>query len=557
MDAVATGTLSDQLLTYAPNAANPNFGWVSAPNTPASTLWSAQTYTVKLNVTKPNSALAITQVKVYRVDASGGPTTTGLATVAILTGLNVSLGRAGIKQFVLNGSTQTANVTDRIAVKFYVRSSSASTQSFAYQAGSGTMSSFSAIPATSPLPSPPPTSTPDAYTQAVLADTPAQYFELGENAGPTAFDSSSTRMNGMYIGVVQFGLAGPLLSVASKAIALSGGTANSGVLLPNPAAPAGTSYSMELWAYPVLGTTYMAAWGFNSTHRLLVSSTGLLLTQFGGNFFSRRAIASQKWHHLVFTYDAAKQLGSYYIDGALDSSATASNSAAAFSAAYYLGQYDTGTSYKWNGRLARAAFYRKPLTAAQVSKHYIAAGYATPSPSPPPDAPCFGYRWSIKTGTDPNVAGVALDDKIATTIAAYTGTPMPAANNLTPRIAPVEDTVYQLTNVTMTLIQKEVDKDYHVLVADGQGHTVITESPDPSCAPGSRFASQIGAVRQRIDAAIPNVSTTATHPNLTVTIQGVGFFDYVPNFAAGEAPDGIEIHPITAICFGLNCKPAP
>lgn len=430
---------------------------------------------------------------------------------------------------------------------------------------------------TTPTPTPTPSPTPTPYVSAVLADNPQQYFQLNETTGPTAFDSSISDINGTYVGSVTFGAAGPLLSSSSTAITLSGGTASAGVLLPNPAALSGTSYSIETWVFPILGSSYMSIWGFNGTHRLLVTSAGLLLSQLHGNFLSQRALTSGQWHHVVFTYDALAQSASYYIDGTFDSSMTVSNSAAEFNSMYYLGQYDTGTFYKWNGSLAQQAFYKTALSLAQVQSHYTAAGYTvvtpppppmptptpTPSPTPSPaatpsrtpDSPCDGYRWPMKVATDPGAASIILNNVVDTTIGTQSAIAAPVANNITQRISPVETTVYQLTNVTLIRIQKSIDLDYHLVVQDQKGKTMITESSDPSCAPpgSSALSSQISTARQQIDTAIPNVSTNALDPNETVTLRGVGFWDFAPNFATGQAKNGIEIHPIIDICFGRNC----
>ncbi|HKU68375.1 MAG TPA: LamG-like jellyroll fold domain-containing protein [Candidatus Baltobacteraceae bacterium] len=100
-----------------------------------------------------------------------------------------------------------------------------------------------------------------------------------------------------------------------------------------------------------------------------------MLSQLSGNFFSTGTLARNVWHQVVFVYNAAAQSARYYVDGALEGSASVSNAAAAFTSAYYLGQYDTGTYYKWDGRLAQEAFYLSALTAAQVAQHYSAAGY--------------------------------------------------------------------------------------------------------------------------------------------------------------------------------------
>ena len=38
------------------------------------------------------------------------------------------------------------------------------------------------------------------------------------------------------------------------------------------------------------------------------------------------------------------------------------------------------------------------------------------------------------------------------------------------------------------------------------------------------------------------------------TVMGVGFFDFLHG-QDGVAPNGIELHPVPAICFGQNCDP--
>ena len=122
------------------------------------------------------------------------------------------------------------------------------------------------------------------YASAVKADGPTQYFQLAETSGPTAYDSSNTAANETYVGQVTYGAPGPLLDEASTGITLPGGRTAAGVSLPNPNAAAGTSYSILTWVSPALGSDYMTIWGYNGTHRLLVSTSGHLLSQFYGNF---------------------------------------------------------------------------------------------------------------------------------------------------------------------------------------------------------------------------------------------------------------------------------
>jgi hypothetical protein len=208
----------------------------------------------------------------------------------------------------------------------------------------------------------------------VLGYNPVQYFKLNESSGPTAYDASATGINGTYVGSVSFGVTGPLRDESSNAISLPGGTSSAGVSLPNPNA-SGTSYSIVTWVEPVLGSSYMTIWGYSGSKRLLVSSSGQLLSQFSGNFFSSGKLSSGVWHLVAFVYNASTGTQAYYIDGSFDSSASLSAPGAAFNSPYYLGQYDTGVYYKWNGSLAQQMFFPYALTASQISSLYAGAGY--------------------------------------------------------------------------------------------------------------------------------------------------------------------------------------
>lgn len=271
---------------------------------------------------------------------------------------------------------------------FFKSALSASQISYLYtSAGYGSGATPTPAPSASPTPSP--------YQQVVSGDNPSQYFQLAELSGPTAYDSSATKVNGQYVGSMTYGTAGPLLNQTSYAISLPG-SGNNGVSLPNPNAASSSSYSIATWVLPYLPTTvnpgnvYMTIWGYSPTHRLLVRNTGQLLSQLGSNFFSAGKLSSGTWHLVVFVYNASTATQSYYIDGKFDSSAALSNSAAAFASAYYLGQYDTGVYYKWSGRLAQHMFFKSALSASQISSLYTAAGYggtATPTPAPPVNSP--------------------------------------------------------------------------------------------------------------------------------------------------------------------------
>ncbi|HKU68376.1 MAG TPA: LamG-like jellyroll fold domain-containing protein, partial [Candidatus Baltobacteraceae bacterium] len=162
----------------------------------------------------------------------------------------------------------------------------------------------------------------------------------------------------------------------------------------------GTSYTIEVWVDPAPSSSDMTLWGYSGTHRLLLTSGGQLLSQLSGNFFSTGTLTRNVWHDVAFVYDAPSQTASYYVDGALQGSASVAAASAAFTSQYYFGQYDTSVNYKWSGRIAQAAFYGSALSASQIKAHYAAAGYgasaapspsatAPPTPTPSPAAPTF------------------------------------------------------------------------------------------------------------------------------------------------------------------------
>lgn len=406
-----------------------------------------------------------------------------------------------------------------------------------------------------------------AYANAVLADGPARYYRLNDQSGPSAFESAGTQDDGTYDGPVIFGVQGPLLDESSTAVATNGGAYDVGVRIPAALSNAG-SYSIETWIRPDLSKSYMTIWGYSTSHRLLVNPSGYLLSQFSGNYTSKHALSDNSWHDVVFVYDASSGTQSYYIDGALDSSSALSASAASFTSPYYLGEYDTSGNYKWHGSIAEHAVYAYALSASQVLAHYNAAGYPPAAPTPQPtsaptpaaDAPCAGYRWSIKVATDADASKIQLSPVQQTTMTWLTGIPKPNTEDTLPRLLPTEGTPYELSNVTVTEVFHAVDQDYHLVLKDAEGHTMIAESPDPACAPNSTLYTQIQSVHQQIAQHYPAISSTPMQVSDTITLEGVPFFDYVPNYATGESDDGIEIHPILGICFGANCSlstPAP
>ena len=95
MDPSPIGALTNETLTYKVSPNNSSWGWVSGPNEPNLTSWPATNYVVTLNITQPNASLQIVEVRIFRVNSSGGPGYNGLALVADLAESDAIAGHRG------------------------------------------------------------------------------------------------------------------------------------------------------------------------------------------------------------------------------------------------------------------------------------------------------------------------------------------------------------------------------------------------------------------------------------------------------------------------------
>ena len=168
---------------------------------------------------------------------------------------------------------------------------------------------------------------------------------------------------------------------------------------------------------------------------------------------------------------------------------------------------------------------------------------------------CGVERWSVKTGTDADAGLINLQSTTQTTIASLTSLPAPSTLPANNRIQPTETTVFQL-HATLTEYKLEGDSDYHLVLGDGSGNTMISEIPSPSCVgSSSTLLSGIQNARSEFDARYTTTSNFQ-NANVPVTITGVGFFDFLHG-QTGVAPNGIELHAVLDIQFGTGGTPTP
>jgi hypothetical protein len=171
------------------------------------------------------------------------------------------------------------------------------------------------------------------------------------------------------------------------------------------------------------------------------------------------------------------------------------------------------------------------------------------------DGGCGIERWQIKTGGDPAAANISAA-AIATSIEALTSLAAPSTLPQAERISPTELTTWQLADVDLLRFKKENDGDYHLVLSDGT-RTMIAEIADPACvSAASPLLAGISAARAQFNAKYSNIPTLSfADSGETATLSGVGFFDF-KHAQNGVAPNAIELHPVTAICFGRGCAPA-
>ncbi|MFJ6484265.1 LamG-like jellyroll fold domain-containing protein [Streptomyces sp. NPDC091682] len=227
-----------------------------------------------------------------------------------------------------------------------------------------------------------------AYSDAVRASGPVNYWRLGDSGGASAADEMSGGGNGSYRDGVALGGVGAFLDGDDGAVTLDG--AKGVVSVPSESISEATSLSVELWFRTdkpngvLLGLqdtelgSNPAMWNAS----LLVDGEGKLRGHLwdatdpwpvmGGN-----KVTDNKWHHVVISGGSAGQ--SLYLDGVKVGSRSGVVKPQTLVHAYLGAGYSSeawdgqarGTRY-FNGQLDEAAFYTKELDAQAVADHFKA-----------------------------------------------------------------------------------------------------------------------------------------------------------------------------------------
>ncbi|AYG85302.1 tRNA nuclease WapA [Streptomyces hundungensis] len=227
-----------------------------------------------------------------------------------------------------------------------------------------------------------------AYSDAITATGPLNYWRLGERSGAVAADEMSTGTSGSYRDGVTLGDTGVFADGDSTAITLDG--SKGAVSVPIEPLTQSPAMSVELWfrtskAGVLLGlqNADLGSTPTNWNPSLLVDSDGLLrghLWNAGGStgaIKSRDKVTDNDWHHVVLTGSSTGQ--SLYLDGVKLGSVAGAAKPEAVDHAYLGAGYSStpwdigtaGTRY-FSGQLAEAAFYGKELDEQTVANHFRA-----------------------------------------------------------------------------------------------------------------------------------------------------------------------------------------
>ena len=168
---------------------------------------------------------------------------------------------------------------------------------------------------------------------------------------------------------------------------------------------------------------------------------------------------------------------------------------------------------------------------------------------------CGVERWSVKTGTDADVGLVNLSNPLSQTISYLRSLTAPSTLPANNRVQPTEIQSF-MVNATLIEYKLESDSDYHLVIKDAAGNTMIAEVPDPACVGStSPFASYIRNARSEFDAKY-SATTSFQTVSIPVRLYGVGFFDF-QHGQTGVAPNAIELHPVLDIVFNPSSTNAP
>jgi hypothetical protein len=159
---------------------------------------------------------------------------------------------------------------------------------------------------------------------------------------------------------------------------------------------------------------------------------------------------------------------------------------------------------------------------------------------------CPVERGPVKEGSDADRYKV-LTTVTKVSVAYLRGRAKPSSYPRNNRVTSTELHTYQVT-AYLTQYKQEADGDFHLVLKDSSGRSVIAEIPYGTCVPtASRWNSKIGSARYTF-AHRYSVTTSWHYVHRLVDVRGIGFIDTLHG-QTGVAPNGVELHPVIYVYF--------
>ena len=208
------------------------------------------------------------------------------------------------------------------------------------------------------------------YYTSVLLDKPVAYWRLGDYATQTAADYTGNGHHALYRGHVLLSQLPALVADANPSVWLNGTDG----WIAAPSLSLEDQFTIEIWASPA---RFAPA---PPRSRVVIADTrrrglfwrpsdGRLLVRFGSEFTSARQVASNSWHHIVYTFDGARER--LYVDGRAAGSRRSRG--VTWAAPFGIGGMLGRSAPFWKGFLDEVAVYPRALTITQVRSHYVAS----------------------------------------------------------------------------------------------------------------------------------------------------------------------------------------
>lgn len=146
---------------------------------------------------------------------------------------------------------------------------------------------------------------------------------------------------------------------------------------------------------------------------------------------------------------------------------------------------------------------------------------------------CGSERRLVKLGGDETASLVSGPVRPAT-VDYLSSLPRPSHLPKNRRAPDTAEIARWRVTATVRLVRLESDGDYHVVIADDAGRTMIVESPSEKCAGYSLWREDLLRARRLVG---------DLRVGMRVAVTGVGFFDH-SHRQTGVAPNAIELHPV-------------